>query len=538
MKQLRRLGLLLMVLLVLCGIAAAQDTVANTPQELYEAIYENLAEQNTEFAIVYKGATDVYYNEDGQERTCIELVRAAAGYFPDESMTDLHMMNLKAAGVVNDGYALQFTMEYLLNKEQMAWVAQEVRDIAASLQVEGKSDLVKIKTVYEYVASNFLYDDTLTKYTDYEGLKTGEMVCQGFALLTYRLLWEVDVPCRMVTGVSMGQMHGWNLVKLEGKWYCLDATWDGKTESSPMVWNYFLKAPKNFSGHNTDEYFENEEYYLSHPPAGEDYPLKTMEIVVNGGVFGSLIIRNGQSLTLNANWSEPSGANITWSSSNEEAVKILPTGMLFSLTPGDAIITLRSSDERFLPVFFPVYAIDMDSCSPWAKEKLVSYYLRNLYPKELCSDYQSAITREEFAHLLYQFLVGYYDESGTAVLPGFKDIADSPYWLSIIYCTARGLFEGTGETAFSPTAPVTREQAAKILSGLLDAMGQENFGGAALNFTDGDTVSHWAAEGVSRILDTGLLQLDENHCFRPTDPLSREEAAVIMENIFLEYVEQ
>ena len=82
------------------------------------------------------------------------------------------------------------------------------------LNLDQEDDYTKVKLIYEYIGTNYFYDDSLEKFSAYEGLKTGTMVCQGYALLLYKMLWEAEVPSRIVTGMSQNEAHAWNIVKL------------------------------------------------------------------------------------------------------------------------------------------------------------------------------------------------------------------------------------------------------------------------------------------------------------------------------------
>ena len=65
------------------------------------------------------------------------------------------------------------------------------------------------------------------------------MVCQGYALLTYRLLGRLDVPCKII----MSDTHSWNIVQMEdGLWYHLDCTNDDLgIYGKQNIYDYFLK---------------------------------------------------------------------------------------------------------------------------------------------------------------------------------------------------------------------------------------------------------------------------------------------------------
>lgn len=68
--------------------------------------------------------------------------------------------------------------------------------------MSGKNDYENTKAIYDYLCQNITYgndnlnDDTyLLKYTAYAALINKTAVCQGYAVLLYRLLLEEGIPC-------------------------------------------------------------------------------------------------------------------------------------------------------------------------------------------------------------------------------------------------------------------------------------------------------------------------------------------------------
>ena len=59
----------------------------------------------------------------------------------------------------------------------------------------------------------------------------------------YRLLLTAGIDCRFIGGLSRNEAHSWNIVKLNGKYYNIDATWDA---GKYPTYKYFLVPPSEF----------------------------------------------------------------------------------------------------------------------------------------------------------------------------------------------------------------------------------------------------------------------------------------------------
>jgi transglutaminase/protease-like cytokinesis protein 3 len=119
-----------------------------------------------------------------------------------------------------------FSITYLENKAQTIYVTTQVQKILKEIIKPTMNDLQKEKAIHDYIVSHIAYDTSLVNYSAYAALTKGKTVCQGFALLTYRMLDEAGITNRIVEGYAGGISHAWNLVQLDGKWYQLDTTWD------------------------------------------------------------------------------------------------------------------------------------------------------------------------------------------------------------------------------------------------------------------------------------------------------------------------
>ena len=175
----------------------------------------------------------------------------------------------------NGGYNLEiiYNMRYLSDKEQEQKVSQEVKDVLKSLDLTHKTDYQKAKLIYDYICSNITYDydnlndDTYSlKYTAYAALINKTAVCQGYASLLYRMLLEAGVDARVISG-NAGGPHAWNIVKLNGKYYNLDSTWDAGRSN----YSYFLKNMDDFSDHVRDDEYRTDNFIKEYPTWKDSY---------------------------------------------------------------------------------------------------------------------------------------------------------------------------------------------------------------------------------------------------------------------------
>ena len=120
---------------------------------------------------------------------------------------------------------------------------------------DGMSDYEKEFAIYSWVVNNVDYDWThqdhrketpRESFTPYGGLVNRTAVCLGYAA-TFQLLCDLaGVECITVPGAAFSSQedHGWNMVRLDGEWYCVDVTWDANQREQagrgkPEDWNYF-----------------------------------------------------------------------------------------------------------------------------------------------------------------------------------------------------------------------------------------------------------------------------------------------------------
>lgn len=176
---------------------------------------------------------------------------------------------------------------------QTRYVNNRTKAILKEIIKPGMNDHEKVKAIHDWVVLHLKYDTTLQKYTAYDGLKSGSTVCQGYSLLTHKLLKETGIHNKIVEGTAFsesspeGQLHAWNLVLLDGKWYHLDTTWNDPVpdREGSVNYTYYLRTDKQMRKDHT--------WTKSYPEASTPY-YETLKKLSGGksaksGVYRKLI---------------------------------------------------------------------------------------------------------------------------------------------------------------------------------------------------------------------------------------------------------
>ena len=179
-------------------------------------------------------------------------------------------------------YRITYEVSYYVTAEQEAEMDLAVDALLTQLALDDLSDYEKVRGVYDYMCANITYDYTnlndasyMLKYSAYAALVNKTAVCQGYAVLLYRLLLELGVDTRVVTGIGNGGGHAWNIVKLGNLYYNADATWDSSWHQAGLDYNYFLRNEYNFTEGGTDhirnEEYDTAEFHQAYPMSETDY---------------------------------------------------------------------------------------------------------------------------------------------------------------------------------------------------------------------------------------------------------------------------
>ena len=136
----------------------------------------------------------------------------------------------------------------------------------------------------------------------------------------------------------------------------------------------------------------------------------------------------------------------------------------------------------------------------------------------------NSITRAEFIKIFNKYFE-LDNKSGKT----FNDT--STHWAKdeIDIAVTHGVINGYPDKTFRPNEPITREEAAKVISNYKKI--EDNNLDKLNKYKDATNVSNWAADSVEGVLEQGYMNGYSDKTFRPKNNITRAEAVVTLSRI-------
>ncbi|GMQ56948.1 hypothetical protein AN1V17_13420 [Vallitalea sediminicola] len=129
-----------------------------------------------------------------------------------------------------------------MTQEELDYVNNEADKVINKIINESMNELEKVKAINKYIVEQTKYDnenysvdiEKLPRIsgTPYGVFKYGIAVCGGYALATKLLFDKAGLENKYIVGRSSKEPHAWNLVKVDGKYYHIDTTWNDSSASN------------------------------------------------------------------------------------------------------------------------------------------------------------------------------------------------------------------------------------------------------------------------------------------------------------------
>ena len=210
-----------------------------------------------------------------------------------------------------------------------------------------------------------------------------------------------------------------------------------------------------------------------------------------------------------------------------KAFKII-TALLLSL------LTLTAA-----PVSF---ALDDNDMSEWAAAEIEEAVELGIVAENLQKDYSKNITREEFAVTAMMFVAyqnnmdfgdmqflyingGILSKVSADEITMFDDLSETEYADYIMTAAAMGIVKGKGNNLFDPFSPITREEAAVMLSRVCTMYASDKPApeSEVADMADSDSISDWARDSVKKVCALNIMQGMPDGTFAPKNPYTREQ---------------
>lgn len=160
--------------------------------------------------------------------------------------------------------------EYSYSKEESKVREKEIQKAASKIikkMDDNDSDYQKVKFIYEYIIDSTDYDlNSEDNQNIYSVLVGKNSVCAGYSKTMQYLLNRIGIFCTYVVGtVDSGDSHAWNIVKCDGEYYNVDATWGDpvfahqmdEVKDNHIVYDYLCCSDKElYTTHHADSKFQ------------------------------------------------------------------------------------------------------------------------------------------------------------------------------------------------------------------------------------------------------------------------------------------
>ncbi len=245
-------------------------------EEVYNTIKDNLLDRNEKFIIKMSKKT---MKAIGTNTNLFDEVTLMDG---ESTSKDFDYLRLSVSSwsaswkwsTGGDTATLTFSAEYDTTLEQEKKVDAKIISILKSLNLKKATDYEKVKAIHDYLINRISYDQSLKKHSAYNALIDKSAVCEGYATAAYRLFVDAGLEARIISGTAGGGSHAWNIVKVDGKWYNIDLTWDDpitSTGKQVLRYDYFLKNNKDFSEHVRDAKYKSKAFQKAYPMSKTSY---------------------------------------------------------------------------------------------------------------------------------------------------------------------------------------------------------------------------------------------------------------------------
>lgn len=214
------------------------DRLSKEQQKVYFAIKEGLLELKDSFPVLMlsnKELSEIYFQVRLDCPEIFYTARFTYKFYPDSTYVEM-------------------IPEYLFKKDKIKEHRQAMQSRVKKLvrQMDGLDEKAKELFIHDFILQNVKYDKLKKEYSHeiIGALGNGVAVCEGIAKTVKLLCDEVGIWCIVAVShenpdKNIKYRHAWNILKIGGKYYHMDATFDNTiSKDDIMRYDYFNLCDK------------------------------------------------------------------------------------------------------------------------------------------------------------------------------------------------------------------------------------------------------------------------------------------------------
>ena len=197
--------------------------LSNDGKKLYKQIYANASNYKSTFVPVVDMKVD----------DVLEVIESVINDHPEL----FWLSNTFSYRYNNKNICKQITLSFNGTQNDIKTFNKNVNEIISNAR-KLKTDYDKELYVHDVLMELVEYDaNAINNQSAYSAIVSHRTVCAGYARAFQYIMMQLGIPTYYVTGISEGEDHAWNIVKLGNEYYNVDVTWDDELSDSHALFN-------------------------------------------------------------------------------------------------------------------------------------------------------------------------------------------------------------------------------------------------------------------------------------------------------------
>ena len=235
----RKILILIIVFMIISSFTFNYTEASSTikdPQQLKNYIMDNLYNRESVINLNYKGSSNDLENT-------LNLILNSDSYIN----YSINSWRWSYEGYENN-INITIEVDHLLTKSQEDKVDKKIDDVLSNIIKPEMTSHEKIKEIHDFIVLNTEYDTSYRNYSHYNALFDNKSVCNGYALLAYKMFKKAGLDAGFVEGRAGGENHIWNVINISGYKYHLDITWNDPVPTLDYpIYDYYMLTDKQIS---------------------------------------------------------------------------------------------------------------------------------------------------------------------------------------------------------------------------------------------------------------------------------------------------